>query len=77
MNAFLEGAGEGQTSAGIFILVASVSPASRLLQESCTAVKSKTFSFSLLRTFPLPCLALEVSTEESGLLAETKIPLAY
>ena len=77
MKAFLEGAGEGQTSAGIFILVASVSPASRLLKESCTAVKSKTFSFSLLRTFPLPCLALEVSTEESGLLAETKIPLAY
>lgn len=77
MKAFLEGTEEGQTSAGIFILVASISPDSRFLQEFCIVVKSKTFSFSPLRTFPLPCLALKVSTEESGLLAETKIPLAY
>lgn len=77
MKAFLEVAEGGQTSAGFCILVASISLASRLLQELCPAVKRKTFSFSLLRTFPLPCLALEASTEESGLLVGTKIPLAY
>lgn len=47
MKAFLEGTEEGQTSAGIFILVASISPDSRFFKNLHGCKKQDFLLFSI------------------------------